>query len=144
MQSILPELLPLLNSLLSDRTLDVQLTELSLPVEAGELKQIIYNLIHNAIQHTPVNGKITIKTGTDDETNSLWVTDNGEGIPPLDLPYIFERFYRGSRSREQRAGSGAGLGLAIVWEIVNLRGGKVDVESKLNEGTTFKIHFPRV
>ncbi|WP_407308096.1 sensor histidine kinase [Desulfosporosinus sp. SB140] len=141
-QNIFPELLPLLKSLLEYRTLDIQVDEISLPVEPGELKQIIYNLIHNAIQHTPVNGKITIKTETNDKAKFLCVTDNGEGIALQDLPYIFERFYRGSRSRERKAGSGAGLGLAIVWEIVNLRGGMIDVESKQGEGTTFAIHFP--
>ena len=142
-QTILPELLPLLNSLLAYRTLDIQAGELSLPVESGELKQVIYNLIHNAIQHTPVNGKITIKTGTDNDEKYLSVTDNGEGISPKDLPYVFERFYRGSRSRERKSGSGAGLGLSIVWEIVNLRGGRIDVKSELDEGTTFLVFFPR-
>jgi Signal transduction histidine kinase len=140
-QNILPELLPLLNSLLAYRTLDIQVDELSLPVEPGELKQIIYNLIHNAIQHTSINGTITIKAGTNDQGKYLWVSDNGEGIAPQDLPYIFERFYRGSRSRERKVGSGAGLGLAIVWEIVNLRGGRIDVESKQGEGTTFIVNF---
>lgn len=141
-QSILPELVPLLNSLLDYRTLDIQVDELFLPVESGELKQIIYNLVHNAIQHTPVNGKITIKGRTDAKGNHLSISDNGEGIASQDLPYVFERFYRGSRSRERKAGSGAGLGLAIVWEIVNLRGGKIDVVSKQGEGTTFIIEFP--
>ncbi|MDQ7096447.1 ATP-binding protein [Desulfosporosinus sp. PR] len=142
-QAILPELLPLLSSLLAYRTLDVQGDEISLPVEPGELKQIIYNLIHNAIQHTPVNGKITLKTETRDKAKYLYIADNGEGIAPQDLPYIFERFYRGNRSRERKAGSGAGLGLAIVGEIVNLRGGKINVESNQGEGTTFTIHFPQ-
>lgn len=143
-QNILPELLPLLNSLLAYRTLDIQVGEVSLPIEPGELKQILYNLIHNAIQHTPVNGKITLKTGTNNEGSSLSVADNGEGISSQDLPYIFERFYRGSRSREMKAGSGAGLGLAIVWEIVNLRDGRIDVQSKQGEGTTITLLFPQI
>lgn len=142
-QTVLPELLPLLNSLLAYRTLDIQAEELSLPVESGELKQIIYNLVHNAIQHTPVNGKIILKIGTGTERKYISVTDNGEGIAPQDLPYVFERFYRGSRSRERKAGSGAGLGLSIVWEIVNLRGGKLDVKSELGQGTTFFVFFPK-
>lgn len=141
LKDIIPEILPLLNSLLAYRILDIHVGEMSLPVEPGELKQIIYNLVHNAIQHTPVNGKITIKAGISDEAKYLSVSDNGEGIAPQDLPYVFERFYRGSRSRERKAGSGAGLGLAIVWEIVNLRGGKINVESKQGEGTTFIVHF---
>jgi two-component system OmpR family sensor kinase len=140
-QSILPELLPLLNSLLAYRTLDIHAEELSLPVKSGELKQIIYNLIHNAIQHTPVNGKITLKTGTANDEKYLSVTDNGEGISSKDLPYVFERFYRGSRSRERKSGSGAGLGLSIVLEIVNLRGGRIEVKSELGEGTTFFVYF---
>jgi two-component system, OmpR family, sensor kinase len=143
-QNIIPELLPLLNPLLGNRTLDIQVYELSLPVEPGELKQIIYNLIHNAVQHTPLDGSIALKSETSDKTNYLYITDNGEGIAPQDLPYIFERFYRGSRSRERKNGNGAGLGLAIVWEILDLRGGRIDVESKPGEGTTFIIQFPRV
>ena len=142
-QTILPEILPLLNSLLAYRTLDLQTGELSLPVEAGELKQIIYNLIHNAIQHTPVNGKITLKTGIVNDAKYLSVTDNGEGISPKYLPYVFERFYRGSRSRARKSGSGAGLGLSIVWEIVNLRGGRINAKSELGEGTTFFVFFPK-
>ncbi|WP_088225463.1 HAMP domain-containing sensor histidine kinase [Desulfosporosinus sp. FKB] len=142
-QDVLPEVLPLLNSLLGYRTLDIQCDEITLPVEPGELKQILYNLVHNAIQHTSVNGKITIKTETNGKVSYLYVSDNGEGIAPQDLPYIFERFYRSSRSRERRSGSGAGLGLAIVHEFINLRGGKIDVESTLGKGTTFIIHFPK-
>jgi len=142
-QDVLPEVLPLLNSLLGYRTLDIQGDEISLPVEPGELKQILYNLVHNAIRHTPANGKITIKTETNDKAKYLYVSDNGEGIAPQDLAYIFERFYRGNRSRDRKAGSGAGLGLAIVYEFINLRGGKIDVECNQGKGTTFIIHFPK-
>ncbi|WP_407309578.1 sensor histidine kinase [Desulfosporosinus sp. SB140] len=91
-QNILPELLPMLSSLFANRTLDIQVDELSLPVEPGELKQIIFNLIHNAVLHTPDNGKITIIFGADDKGKKLYVTDNGEGISPQDLRIYLSAF----------------------------------------------------
>ena len=69
------------------------------------------------------------------------VSDNGEGIPPDDLPYVFDRFYRADRSRSRRRG-GRGLGLAIVKQIVELHGGRVWVESQPGEGSTFFYSLP--
>lgn len=156
LQDVLPELMPLLSPLLQDRTFHLngrpftKTTALSqspadnrlFPLKPDELKQILYNLLNNAIQYTSSNGLIEITTLQDANQLILSVKDNGRGIPPEDQPHIFERFFRGDRSRARSNGQGAGLGLAIVSELVRLRGGEIRVESKLGEGTVFTLLFP--
>ncbi|UWG98142.1 HAMP domain-containing histidine kinase [Dehalobacter sp. DCM] len=154
---ILPELLPLLTPLLHDRILmlngkdivtlaedDLKSpdSEQLLPLKPDELKQILYNLINNAIQHTSAGGIISIDTGMDKGRLHLSIKDNGEGIVPEDIPHIFERFFRSDRSRTHEKGQGSGLGLAIVSELVRHRGGDIHVESQRGEGTCFRISFP--
>lgn len=138
---VLPDVLPLLESLVSTRSLTVQADPIILPLKPDEFKQICYNLIHNAVQHTLNDGTIRISIAQDHDHISLSVTDNGEGIASKDLPHVFERFYRGARSRQKQRGKGAGLGLAIVWDIVQLRGGQINVKSDLGIGSTFEILF---
>lgn len=153
LQEVLSELLPLFGSLLKNRILkingedyrnisELSLAQISYPLKGDELKQILYNLISNAVQHTEKNGIIEISAGETDSGLTLAVKDNGKGIPPEDIPHIFERFFRGDRSRSRRKGQGAGLGLAIVSEIVKLRGGTISVESEPDRGTQFTITFP--
>jgi signal transduction histidine kinase len=78
----------------------------------------------------------------DAETVTIEVDDTGPGIPPEELPHIFERFYRGTNTGEERA-SGSGLGLAIVRSIVEMHDGEVDVASAVGEGTAIRIILPR-
>ena len=155
-QQFLPELMPLLLSLVGKRSFDVDAEPVILPIEPNELKQILFNLLQNAAQHTPANGRIALTfratvgmPAANAETSPtlkpgvlLTVSDNGEGIAVEDLPHIFERFYRGNRSRSHERGQGSGLGLAIVRDIVTLRNGRIDVQSKPGEGTAFTIFFP--
>jgi two-component system phosphate regulon sensor histidine kinase PhoR len=102
----------------------------------GRIEQVFINLIDNAIKYTPENGTVTISARTEGESVAIAVTDTGTGIPPKDLPRIFERFYRvdAARSRDQ---GGTGLGLSIVKHIVQLHGGTVSVESSPGKGSTF-------
>ena len=116
-------------------------------VEADRLRlsQVLGNLIANALRYTPRGGCIEVKcrksVDAGKECLLTSVSDNGEGIPPDDLPYIFDRFYRADRSRSRRRG-GRGLGLAIVKQIVELHGGRVWVESQPGEGSAFYYSLP--
>lgn len=106
------------------------------------LGQVVGNLIGNAIKFTPPGGSVTVDLAATAEGARIEVTDTGIGIDPDELPHIFERFYRGSRSNEAR-GSGSGLGLAIVRSIVEMHGGRVAVESRVGLGSTFTVTLPR-
>jgi two-component system phosphate regulon sensor histidine kinase PhoR len=104
--------------------------------DPGRVEQVLINLLDNAIKYTPEQGSITIYATESDDLVQVSVADTGIGIPPSDLPRIFERFYRvdTARSREQ---GGTGLGLAIVKHIILLHGGYVSVESTYGKGSTF-------
>ncbi len=106
--------------------------------DRGRLEQVLVNLLDNAIKYTPEGGRVTIAAREEGAMVQVAVTDTGVGIPPKDLPRIFERFYRvdAARSREQ---CGTGLGLAIVKHIVQLHGGTVAVESTPEKGSTFSF-----
>ncbi len=106
------------------------------------LEQVLHNLVHNAVRHTPPGGIVAIMAQADPDAVLLQVRDTGEGIDPADLSRIWERFYRTERAREHPA-SGTGLGLALVKELVEAMGGSVSVESVLGEGSCFTIRLPR-
>lgn len=105
------------------------------------LKQILINLLENAIKYTPEAGKIELSYTHDQEYAYLKIKDTGIGIPAKDLPFIFERFYRVDKARS-RNGGGTGLGLSIVKFICDMIGGKIQVESESGSGTTFTIKMP--
>jgi signal transduction histidine kinase len=109
------------------------------PVRVG---QVVANLVGNAIKFTPRGGHISVDVGPAADGVKIVVADTGVGIDAAELPHIFERFYRGTRANEAR-GSGSGLGLAIVRSIVDMHGGTVSVESRLNAGSTFTVILPR-
>jgi two-component system, OmpR family, phosphate regulon sensor histidine kinase PhoR len=104
----------------------------------GRIEQVMINLLDNAIKYTPALGTVTISAEDAGSLVKLSVTDTGSGIPPKDLPRIFERFYRvdAARSRDQ---GGTGLGLSIVKHIVQLHGGDVSVESMPGRGSRFSF-----
>ena len=104
--------------------------------------QVVANLIGNAIKFTPREGTVTVDLAATADGARIEVADTGIGIDPAELPHIFERFYRGSRSNEAR-GSGSGLGLAIVRSIVEMHGGRVAVESRVGGGSRFTVTLPR-
>jgi signal transduction histidine kinase len=105
------------------------------------LQQAIKNLLDNACKYTPPNGTVKLKLFTQLRRISIQVIDSGIGIPPEDLPNIFERFYRVDSSRTRSSG-GFGLGLAIAQQIVKAHSGEITVESRVGEGTTFQICLP--
>jgi signal transduction histidine kinase len=105
--------------------------------------QLVTNLTGNALKFTPRGGVVAIRLTDSSEGAIIEVRDSGPGIPPNELPRIFERFYRGTNTGEARA-SGSGLGLAIVRSIIEMHGGSVEVESTIGEGSLFRVLLPHV
>jgi two-component system OmpR family sensor kinase len=111
--------------------------------DRDRLKQVMVNLVGNAINYTPKGGEIVVGLGKVADRAQFTVTDNGPGIAPEDMPHIFERFYRGEKSRtRQKDGKGFGLGLSIAYWIVRNHGGRIEVSSTLGQGTTFCVWLP--
>jgi signal transduction histidine kinase len=116
-----------------------QIDEAVVNGDRDRLKQVMLNLVANAIQYTPQGGEIFLSLARIGEQARIIVRDTGPGIPAEDLPYIFDRFYRAEKSRTRSKVSGFGLGLSITKWIVEQHGGQIKVESKEGEGTTFVI-----
>lgn len=115
------------------------------PLDAPRMQRVLYNLIQNAIRHTPADGTVTLTVRGQSDKIELLVADTGEGIAPSDLPHIFDRFYRGepARTRIGRAdATGAGLGLAISRGIVEAHGGTITAISGPGQGATFHVVLP--
>jgi len=110
--------------------------------DVGRLEQVLGNLMANALRHTHEGGLITLQGESADGGIRITVRDTGEGIPAEDVPYVFDRFWRGDRSRSRAGGAGSGLGLAIARQLVRAHGGQITVESELGHGTTFTIDLP--
>jgi two-component system sensor histidine kinase BaeS len=105
------------------------------------LAQVFSNLLTNSLKHTSPGGEVMISVMNKGEFIEVNVKDNGSGIPPNDLPFVFERFYRGDRSRNRESG-GTGLGLTIVKGIVEAHQGEVQIRSQVGEGTTVTVKLP--
>lgn len=131
---------------------DAQQKGVALEAEVGEpmplcaddvrLVQAIGNLVENAIKYTAAGGRVLVRAVRDGEDYVVCVTDNGQGIPPEELPLIWERYYR-VEGRASGGAAGTGLGLAIAARIVRAHGGSIAVDSALEQGTTFTIRLPR-
>ena len=109
--------------------------------DPDRLKQLLINLVDNALRHTAAGGTVTLDLLHGDQEATIRVRDTGAGIPAEHLPHIFERFYRIDSARSRQVG-GTGLGLAISREIVVAHGGRIEVESTVGEGTTFIVILP--
>ncbi|WP_162657639.1 sensor histidine kinase [Tuwongella immobilis] len=118
-------------------------TEHQIPIttDIDKLREILMNLLHNAVEYNRPNGSITLTASRQEEFIEIRVTDSGVGISQDMLPRIFERFYRSDPSR-QATGIHAGLGLSIVQEYVQRLGGRILVESELNRGSCFRVFLP--
>jgi len=109
--------------------------------DVDRLNQVLGNLLSNALRHTPAGGRITLAARREGDYVRLTVQDSGSGIPPEDLPYVFERFYRADKARQREQG-GSGLGLAIVRSLVESHGGHIWAESTPGEGAAFHFTLP--
>lgn len=120
-------------------TVDAEAALPEVRADGARVEQVLVNLIHNAVKFTPTPGAITLSAQADGLFVRFAVKDTGIGIPEDDLERVFERFYKADRSR---SGSGTGLGLSISRHIVELHGGKIWVESREGEGSTFQFTLP--
>ena len=107
------------------------------------LRQVISNLLGNAIKYTPAGGEIGATVQVKDSIALLSIEDNGIGIPPADLPYIFDKFYR-VETKETADIQGTGLGLAICKSVVEKHGGRIWAESEPGKGSIFRVALPRL
>ncbi|EAK8939865.1 HAMP domain-containing histidine kinase [Listeria monocytogenes] len=119
-------------------------TSSSVMVETNrdKLQQILINLLSNAINYTPVDGKVEVQLMEQEAEVIIEVTDNGIGIPAKDIDRVFERFYRVDKARSRHSG-GTGLGLSIVKHLVENCGGRIEVESQEEVGSTFRVTLPK-
>ena len=118
----------------------------ALPLDGARIERAVANLVRNALEHTPAGGEIRVSIAADGEGVRLSVADGGNGVAADDLPHIWDRFYRGEKSRRRSTGGadGAGLGLAIVRGIVEAHGGTVAARSEPGAGAVFTFHLPGV
>jgi signal transduction histidine kinase len=110
-------------------------------IDSHRIKQVLHNLLENAIAHTGQGGSITVTARQQPNEVNISVADTGEGISAEDIPHIFERFYRVDKSRA-RATGGSGLGLTITKRLVEAHNGRIEVKSELGQGTTFTFTLP--
>jgi two-component system OmpR family sensor kinase len=132
---------------LAGERIQLKLGEIDQVLVCGDpdrLKQVLVNLIGNAIQYTPAGGEVIVGLGKVQSQAHLTISDTGPGIPPEDIPHIFERFYRGekSRTRSKNGKKGFGLGLSIAYWIVRNHGGQIEVAPREPHGTTFSVWLP--
>jgi len=116
-----------------------------LPVLADELRlhQVLQNLLQNAAKYSPAGGRIEVRVSREGEWACVTVSDQGIGIPTEAIPHLFTRFFRAANAEERRIG-GIGLGLYVVHEIVKMHNGAIDVDSRLGQGSVFRVRLPLV
>jgi signal transduction histidine kinase len=109
--------------------------------DADRLAQVLDNLLENAIRYSPEETIVTVKIGREGKWVRISVSDQGPGIPPEHLPFVFERFYRVESARDRRSG-GSGLGLAIARSLVLAQGGEIRARSEIGKGTEMTFWLP--
>ena len=112
-------------------------------IDSDRMQQVLHNLLENAIRYTNPGGKIRVSLASSPAEVRIDVSDNGIGIPETNLPFVFERFFRSDRARRDYPG-GSGLGLSIVKWIIGAHKGRVEVKSRVGEGSTFSVVLPLV
>jgi len=144
MEAVLTDVVRLLSVLAERKGLTLTLEILDpcwVEMDVNRMAQVFKNLVGNAIKFTD-SGGVRVRQWTEEDEVCVAVMDTGEGIAPAQLPHIFDKFYRIENVVHTREGTG--LGLALVRSILERHGGRVDVESRLGEGSTFTVRMPRV
>lgn len=144
--ALIGDLLENMEPVAADRGISLgALVEEDLPPVTGDadrLRQVLVNLLANALHYTPRGGRVDVRATADAAGVTVEVADTGPGIAPEDLPHLFDRFYRADKARSRTTG-GSGLGLAIVRSLVTLHGGDARVESEVGKGSRFIVRLPR-
>ncbi|WP_163970215.1 two-component system histidine kinase PnpS [Oceanobacillus halotolerans] len=144
-KQLLQDITPIMQSKAAKKNINVTInidSDSTVKIDEDRVKQVILNLLDNAISYTPEDGNITLQVDEVRDQLHIRVSDTGIGIEQEALPRIFERFYRIDKARSRNTG-GTGLGLAIAKHIVDVHDGKITVDSKVNEGTTFDVYLPK-
>jgi two-component system OmpR family sensor kinase/two-component system sensor histidine kinase BaeS len=115
--------------------------QLAVQGDAGRLDQVLSNLVANALRYTPSDGRVLLAARSVPGAVEIAVSDTGQGIAEADLPYVFDRFWRGDAARNRGTG-GSGLGLAIARQLVRAHKGNIEVRSTVGEGTCFTVTLP--
>lgn len=132
-------------SLLAKDRVEMRIEEIDQVLVEGDrdrLKQVMLNLVGNAVTYSTAGGVVSLSLRKTNHEAQLIIEDNGPGIAAEDLPFIFERFYRGEKSRKRSPGSGFGLGLSIAYWIVRHHNGRIEVQSEEGKGTRFTVWLP--
>jgi two-component system, OmpR family, sensor histidine kinase BaeS len=124
-----------------DKHLQFEAESVRLELDPERIRQVLYNLLDNALRHTPEGGTVRCAIRKAEQQILLEISDEGPGIPPTDLERVFERLYRTDAARNRAAG-GSGLGLAIVRTLVEAHGGKVRAANRLEGGAVFTVSLP--
>lgn len=146
LREVIDEVFNHAEALADEKNIEIAIAFLE-PVEINgdpvRLRQMIWNILHNAIKYTQPGGQIKISLEDREDSAFLIVQDTGLGIPEADLPNIFDRFFRVDKARSRQEG-GSGLGLSICKHIVEAHKGRIEVESKIGAGAKFKIRLPKI
>jgi two-component system sensor histidine kinase BaeS len=140
-EQVVHAMLPLAEERGITLTAGVQQPVAPIRADGDRLAEVLTNLIGNALRYAHQGRHVTVSAAQENDRLMLEVADDGPGLSPDELPFVFERFWRGDRSRSRDSG-GSGIGLAIVRQLVELHGGTVSAESKPGEGTTFRVALP--
>jgi signal transduction histidine kinase len=141
---VVREVASMLQPLASQRQISISITgpPVRCNVDVDRIRQVMTNLVHNAIAYNIDGGTVVIETALEDETAIVRVRDTGVGLAFEAISNLFDRFYRVDESRSRAAG-GNGLGLAICKSIIDAHGGKLIVTSEVGKGSTFEIRLPQ-
>jgi signal transduction histidine kinase len=142
-RSVAQEAFNLFSAVSTHHKLVLHVPDSQVPVRCDpfRIEQVLNNLVSNAIKYSPAGGPIELDVAQGRDDIQFRVSDHGMGIPEEDLPYIFEPFRRVRSVKDDIPG--VGLGLSVVRRIVQAHSGRIDVESRIGEGTTFRVHLPR-